>query len=518
LFAIVNAALFSALLPLWEGFDEAFHYGYVEELWQSRSLPVFRHAPMPYDVAASFQLAPVSNVARRAMPEAIAYDPWFALSDKERDERRRSLEDLAPDPRLTARGNYEAHQPPLAYVLLAPIDWSLQKLPLTVRVLVLRLVCGISSAVLMFFGASALCRSLKVPEPFATAALFGMFCSEMLYATTAHVANDWLAVGVSAFFFAALADARSPLRIAIWLAVGLLTKAYFLVFAVFAAGVMLWQYRSRIRRLLPAAALVVVAAGPWYARNIVLYGSVGGTPEALDGIGVRQALATAPRIDWPATAGYLARASLWTGNNWFNSYSRNTLNLLLALLAIAIVAWLWRYRTTQSAERTVFAAVVLFLAAIAYEGCAMMAARPGQSVAGPSPWYTQVLLAPVVALAFLGLARWKRVGPVIAGAIATLWAWILVATWTLKLFPMYTAGFSSAMRARDAWNWWTHTAAAHARVLSVTALAPAAWLYFAMAVALALTITVWALVVAYALPKRWTSAGSLSGTGGGPAG
>jgi hypothetical protein len=280
---------------------------------------------------------------------------------------------------------------------------------------------------------------------------------------------------------------------------------------------MLWQYRSRIRRLLPAAALVVVAAGPWYARNIVLYGSVGGTPEALDGIGVRQALATAPRIDWPATAGYLARASLWTGNNWFNSYSRNTLNVLLALLAIAIVAWLWRYRTTQSAERTVFAAVVLFLAAIAYEGCAMMAARPGQSVAGPSPWYTQVLLAPVVALAFLGLARWKRVGPVIAGAIATLWAWILVATWTLKLFPMYTAGFSSAMRARDAWNWWTHTAAAHARVLSVTALAPAAWLYFAMAVALALTITVWALVVAYALPKRWTSAGSLSGTGGGPA-
>jgi hypothetical protein len=317
----------------------------------------------------------------------------------------------------------------------------------------------------------------------------------MLYATTAHVANDWLAVGASAFFFAALADGRSPLRVAAWLTVGLLAKAYFLVFAAFAAGVMLWQFRARVRAPLPAAALMVAMAVPWYARNLLLYGSAGGSPEALNGIGIRQALAAARRIDWPATAGYLARASLWTGNNWFNSYSRSTLNVLLALLAVGMVAWIWHRRAARSAEWTIFAAVVVFLAAVVYEGCAMVADRPDQAVAGPSPWYTQVLLAPVVALAYLGLARWKRVGRVLAGVTITLWAWILVATWTLKLFPMYSGGGSSAVRVREVWAWWTHDAAAHARVLSVTSLAPAAWLYAGLAVALVITVGVWGLVM-----------------------
>jgi len=107
-FAMVNAALFSALLPLWEGFDEPFHYGYVEELWQAKRLPVFARTPLPYDVVASFQLAPVSNVARRAIPEAIAYDAWFALPDAAREQRRRALEQLAADSRRRHSGGGSA--------------------------------------------------------------------------------------------------------------------------------------------------------------------------------------------------------------------------------------------------------------------------------------------------------------------------------------------------------------------------------------------------------------------------
>jgi hypothetical protein len=503
-FAIVNALLFGALLPLWEGFDEAFHYGYVEELWQSRRLPVLGRTPLPYDVAASFQFAPVSSVARRAMPEAIPYDEWFSLPAAERERRRHELERLTADPRSASRGNYEAHQPPLAYLLLAPLDWSLTRLPLTARVLALRLCCGVSAVVLLFFGASALCQALEVPERFATAALFGVFCSEMFYASTVHVANDWLAIGVSAFFLAGLArfvrapGRRTALTTAAWLAAGLLTKAYFLVFAVFALGVAIllsWRRRARSAAILPAAALVVLVAGPWYARNLAVYGSLGASPEQLNGIGIRQALAAVPRIDWSATAGYLARASLWTGNNWFNSYSRATLNVLLALLALGLVAWGWRHRSVKSAAWAVFAAMVLFLAAVAYEGCAMVADRPDQTVAGPSPWYTQVLLAPLVALAFLGFANWKRAGRLLAAATATLWAWILVATWMLKLFPIYAGGGAGAMRAKDLWNWWVRGAAEHAHVLSTTALAPAGWLYAALVVALALTIAAWALVI-----------------------
>jgi hypothetical protein len=504
-FAIVNAVLFSALLPLWEGFDEAFHYGYVETLWQSRSLPVLGRTPLPGDVAASFQFAPVSSVAKRAMPEAIPYDEWFSLPDGERERRRGELEGLTADSRPGARGNYEAHQPPLAYLVLAPLDWSMAKLPLTVRVLALRIFCGVGGVVLLFFGASALCSALELPEWFGSAALFAIFCSEMFYATSAHVANDWLAVGISAFFldrcarFVRMPDRRTALTTAGWLAAGLLTKAYFLVFALFAIALaigLLARRQVRMATVLPAAALVIVVAGPWYARNFVVYHSVGASPEQLDGIGLKQALAAVPHTDWPATLGYLARASLWTGNNWFNSYSRATLNALLALLAIGLLAWAWRRRAVKAAEWTVFAAVALFLAAVLYEGCAMVADRPDQMVAGPSPWYTQVLLAPVVALAFLGFANWKRTGRILAAATTTLWAWILIGTWTLKLFPMYAGGRSDAMRVKDAWNWWIH---AHAHVLSATALAPAAWLYAGLVIALALAIAAWAAVLKRAL-------------------
>ena len=54
IFAIMNACLFSALLPLWEGFDEAFHYSYVETLWQTWRLPMLGRALVPGDVSRSF--------------------------------------------------------------------------------------------------------------------------------------------------------------------------------------------------------------------------------------------------------------------------------------------------------------------------------------------------------------------------------------------------------------------------------------------------------------------------------
>src|SRR5712692_6775322 len=191
----------------------------------------------------------------------------------------------------------------------------------------------------------------------------------MLYATIAHVANDWLAVGISALFLGAVAefvrkpDRRSALSTALWLAAGLLTKTYFLAFALLAfaaTAVLIWRGRTRVKSVLAGAMLVLVLAGPWYTRNVVLYKSVSGTHEEFDGIGLRQALAAAPRMNWVATTGFLARSSLWTGNNSFTSFSRTTLNIVLVLLLLAVAAWGLRSAVIPPVERIVFAAIVLF--------------------------------------------------------------------------------------------------------------------------------------------------------------
>jgi hypothetical protein len=502
-FAIVNACLFSWLLPLWEGFDEAFHYAYVETLWQTDRLPVLGRTLVPSDVFGSFQFAPVSYIVHRSTPQAISHDVWFSLTDAEKERRRNQLTLLPANPENSSRPNYEAHQPPLAYIVLALLDWPISKAPITVRVLVLRLFAAVSSTLLLYFGATALCRTLHMSERLANAALFTMFCSEMLYATIAHVANDWLAVGLSALFLASLAtfvtrpDLRSALMTALWLAAGLLTKAYFLAFAllaVVAAAILLWRRRTRVKTALAGGILVLSLAGPWYIRNLVLYKNVSGTHEEFDGIGVKQALAAAPRINWAATAGFLARGSLWTGNNSFTTFSRSTLNIVLVLLFLALAAWALSKQVIQPAEQIAFAAIALFSVAVAYASCASFAHTPGE-VAGASPWYTQVLLLPVIALAYLGMSRWKRFGLFLSVCTVAIWTWILIATWTVKLFPMYSGADTSPMHMRDLWNWYVHNAAAHAHDLSLLALAPAPLLYAGLFISLALTILASAVVI-----------------------
>ena len=38
-YGILNGVLYGSLLPLWEGFDEPFHYAYVQALSTGKSLP-----------------------------------------------------------------------------------------------------------------------------------------------------------------------------------------------------------------------------------------------------------------------------------------------------------------------------------------------------------------------------------------------------------------------------------------------------------------------------------------------
>jgi hypothetical protein len=397
--------------------------------------------------------------------------------------------------------DYEAHHPPLAYLLLAPVDWSISGAPIRVRVLVLRLFGALLSIVLLFFGAEALGRNLELPEPFLNAALFTIFCSQMLYATIAHVDNDWLAVGIAALYLASLArlvrqaDRTSVFIAAALLSAGLLTKAYFLAFvppAAFAAA-LIWR-RIRWKTLVAGAVLVVAVAGPWYARNLALYGDISGTHEEFDGIGFRQALAAAPRIDWASTTAFLARGSLWTGNATFTSFSKITLDIVLALLLLAMVLWALKRNAIRPAEGIVFIAIVFFCLAIAYASCASFAHTKGDSQ-GASPWYAQVLLVPVVMLAFLGMSRAKRLGALLAAATTIIWGWVLVATWAFKLFPMYADGDTAPKRFHDVVNWYLHAARAHMNDLSLVALAPGPLLYAGLLATLVLTVVIAGMII-----------------------
>src|SRR5678815_2292967 len=108
-YGALNAILYSTLLPLWDGFDEPFHYSFVQHLARTRELPVTGHTPISGEVQRSLELAPASHLVQRNLPFVTTFADYFHLPPEERDKRRLELTELRdPTHSLEPGGpNYE---------------------------------------------------------------------------------------------------------------------------------------------------------------------------------------------------------------------------------------------------------------------------------------------------------------------------------------------------------------------------------------------------------------------------
>jgi hypothetical protein len=481
-FALNSALLYSCLLPLWEGWDEPFHYAYIESLSVDHVLPIQKQTTISSEIRESLTLTPVSRILHRSLPRSISFEDWFTLTPRERQDKKTTLAQL---PRASKNSpsdllNYEAQQSPLAYLLLAPIDIAASRLTLSHRILLLRLIVSTVSAFLLFLAANALFDALQLNTPFRLAALLCIFESQMLWASVAHVGNDWLAIPLAAAFLAALAR-KHVLAVAALLAAGLLTKAYFLAFVPIFAALLI---RRPWRTVTPALAIVAIAA-PWYLRNLVLYGSISGTQETVGGVGLRQAASAFFQIDWLRNTIPILRWALWTGNWTFASFSRITLDLELLLIGIALI--LFARRLTR-AEWWVISACGLFVLGFIYQICVTWVSTRGLQYA--EPWYLQCILPSIWALAFLGCERSGLPGRVLAVLLVLTSAWIAIGTYVAKLFPMY-GGFFGRSTVAAVWNWWRTNPA---NALSTVSLGPVPLVFFLLFTFLALLITLTVMV------------------------
>jgi len=436
-YGAANALLYSALLPLWEGFDEPFHFGYVQHLANGQGLPDARVDVLSREIGASLTIAPASGLVRVNLPEIkTTFSEYFSLTPVQRASIHDQLRTVPPEWRWQGShfGNYEAQQAPLAYFLLALPERALAGVPLPGRVLVLRIIGAFAGTLLVYFGAERLFRELGLREPYKSAAIFCIFSCQMTWATIAHVANDWLAVPFAVWSLTlTIRYWRNPnVRTAAWvggvLALGLLTKAYFIAFIPMALVL-----GRRFKDLCLSAAIIVLAAGPWYLRNVLRYGAVTGLQESRAGIGLSAVVHAAPAFHWPTVIWGSIRAALWTGNNTFMAFSANTLTAIVAAWLIALI--LWAVSRHRSAEWITVLHCALFLAALAYNAVERSIYAGG--VAGTIPWYPQAILTPMLGLAFLGCSRSDRVGRIAAGALVGLFGYVLIATYVVKLIPLY---------------------------------------------------------------------------------
>lgn len=270
--------------PLWEGFDEPFHFGYVQQLANGNGLPDAGSAQLSREIGDSIRWAPASPIVQCNLPQVATYSAYFSWSAEKRLGLRRRIREIPRDFRWEVSEflNYEAHQPPLAYLGLALPERLLSGVPLPARVAILRMIAAGAGGCLLLMGAGRLFGQLEIPQPFRAAGLFCLFSSQMTWATVAHVGNDWLAVPVAVWILVALNRVdRGPVAAAGWLAAGLLTKAYCLAFAPLLIGV--WVWRRRWRDLAIGAGIVGGIAGPWYVRNLILLCTEPDSPRSANG-------------------------------------------------------------------------------------------------------------------------------------------------------------------------------------------------------------------------------------------
>src|SRR6185437_11878636 len=335
--ALTNGILYVFVLPLWEGFDEPFHYAYVQSISVRHRFPAINQATVSKEIRQSLNAVPLSRLLSTSLSGALSFEEWAKLSQTVKLQRRKELCLIKPIERKFHSDllNYEAQQAPLTYVALAPFDLLLSHVHLKNRILILRLLGTAGGTLLLFFGLTTLTNVVGLKDVFGIAAIASVLESQMLWASVAHVGNDLLAVPLTICFLAWMAvsvqksGARYLVLLAFLLAIGLLVKAYFLAFVpvfVALAGYQAIRKRHDWQTVGTAIAIVAVVAGPWYARNLLLYGSLSGTQQSVAGIGVAQAFNALGHIHWIASAINFARWSVWTGSWSFLSFSKQTLD------------------------------------------------------------------------------------------------------------------------------------------------------------------------------------------------
>jgi hypothetical protein len=483
LVAFLAGGLYSCSLPLWEGWDEPQHYGYIETV-RTGELPVVGKATLTKEIVASFPLTPLPKFLSEAVSSSASFSQFSQLAPVDRLRRRRDLESLPTRFRdeKSVFVNYEAQQAPLAYLVLVPFDEALSGARLVNRILLLRLLCSFAGSLLTLLALQRLLVTVNVPRHFHNAVIVCVFCSQVLLASISHVSNDWLAIPLTVWFLVLLAKVVDGAREGevMWLAVtfglGLLTKAYFLALAPIFSAALLWRaWRTALSGRAVAAGLILplLLAGPWYARNLALYGSLSGTQESIRGVPGPRLLEALVSINWPRSFVSFFRASLWSGNWSFTPFRKGPLNVEMALLIASWAVCLIHFRALTRGARWAIVACGCFLTALAYQTCVAWV-ESGGALSTTEPWYSQGVLVFLWVAAFAGLARVRRAGRVVAAVLCGLSASIAAATFLVFLIPGY-AGYIERPNAALAWTWWNAHPSSDLRLM---ALAPPAVFVF----------------------------------------
>lgn len=325
-------------VPLFEAPDESYHFAFVDYISSNRSLPVQvpgektpwgqeGSQPPLYYILVGALITPIdtSDLAghMRFNPHAILGDP------------------SAVDNQNVFQHDHPA--PPLRDTVLAVF---------VARVFSLLLACGSVAAVWLAAREFALLSGERAGRLALLGAGLVAFNPQFLF-ISASVNNDNLVTLLASLvIWQMLAmlrqglNARRSAILALLLACATMAKLSGLLLYAPVGLAALWlarrnnSYRELLRLVAFAGLAWLVIAGPWYARNLSLYGEFTGSQNMLDVVGRR----SAPSLEDLLTEEFRGlRYSYWGIFGWFNVFSPAPFYLMMdAVVLVAVAGLLFR--------------------------------------------------------------------------------------------------------------------------------------------------------------------------------
>jgi 4-amino-4-deoxy-L-arabinose transferase-like glycosyltransferase len=466
---IVRGTFYSAVLPIWEGYDEPFHFAYFQQLEFDRKIP-HPDTPISREVQESLHLLPLPWIlAQSHLPSPLySHEQYWRLPPAKRLELEQAFQTI-PQSWARERGsetivNYEAKQMPLYYLLLFPVFHVSNGLALSSQIFLLRSFSVLLASLVVPLG-YLIAKSTLKRNTFALGIVVLITALPELMIDLARVGNESLALVVcTLMLYAAVRTAEAAEQfkyfhlLAVALGIGLLTKGYFLTAVPVFFLIAIWSWwrwpneRKRVLFHTVFAIIVLIAiAGPWYWRVHAETGSWSGESYeiTLRSMPKLQLLGQALHVNWVSGVVSILLSHIWFGAWSFLKFSR-PLYLLFGLIIFAAVLGMCllfgslRNRPAsqfESSDRSKLAVLLLFYlffwAGLMYDTLIIYAAS---GVSASNGWYMYSLVVAEVILLYVGLTAVvpARCRPMIIPGLTAFF--VLLDLWGmhLLLIPYYT--------------------------------------------------------------------------------
>lgn len=479
---VIRGVFYSAVLPIWEGYDEPFHFAYLQQFINTGKVPD-TSTPFSRELVQSLHLVPLPWIlAQEDIPQpALSHDVYWKLPSAERERLQQQFREMLPawkDEDSPEKGisNYETQQVPLYYLLFYFPLKLMSGLSLASRVFWIRILNILLASCFVPLGYLAAVRILN-DKTTALSFLLLITALPELFIDLARVGNESLALPIySIAVLLALTIVEGPANfrrlpwLGLALSVGLLAKAYFLTALPALLVIVVWCYQRwpqqrgcLVRNAALAGMVLLAVAGPWYWRIHTLTGFWSGQTDeaALRTISRWQLLAQVPHVNWVSGVVSILLPHVWFGGWSFLKFSRPIYLffgaiILLAFLGICRGALLHlRKKAPPNDWVTVEFGKVLvllsfygwFWAGLMYE---VLILYVHQGVSATNGWYLYSLIVPEVILLYLGMSAMLpgRSRSWILPGLTSLFALLDLYGLHFLLIPYYTGVISHPAQGR----------------------------------------------------------------------